>query len=302
VLLTSGKVCLRSSVATNVIVDTFGWSSNSGGLRALTPARILDTRQTAAWPYGVAVSPGAPLALRIADKGGVPNDASAALLTVTVDNAPSSGFVTAWPCDQPQPNASTLNLFQGVLRSNLALVKLSAVAGTVCLAVSTINGAPVHLIVDAVGSLTGGPARSAPPPDPAPPTTGSGTLPPGSALPSDAQCKAAVHAAPEVRPQNVVTNAKAGSSVSATYPRATGSFTGTTDEIIQWVACKWGIDADVVRAQAAKESFWTQSNLGDWTSDASVCAPGHGIGIDGVGGQCPESVGLMQVRTRFFRD
>jgi autotransporter family porin len=72
--------------------------------------------------------------------------------------------------------------------------------------------------------------------------------------------------------------------------------------LIQWTACKWGIDEDVVRAQDAKESWWKQSALGDFTSDASICAPGHGIGVDGHTGQCPESVGLMQVRTQYFRD
>ena len=33
-------------------------------------------------------------------------------------------------------------------------------------------------------------------------------------------------------------------------PRITGNFTGTTDEIIQWAACKWGWSDNVVRAQA----------------------------------------------------
>ena len=45
--------------------------------------------------------------------------------------------------------------------------------------------------------------------------------------------------------------------------RVTGNFTGTTDEIIQWVACKWGVDEDAVRAQIIKESYWYQSNVGD---------------------------------------
>jgi hypothetical protein len=297
VLLSSGKVCLRSSVATGVIVDSFGWSANSGGLRALSPGRIIDTRQTASYPYGP-VSPTSAPFVYIAGRGGVPLDASAALLTITVDNASSSGFVTAWPCDQPQPNASTLNLFPGVLRSNLAMVKLAA-DGTVCLAVSTADGSPAHLIVDAVGSLTGGPQRGNPPAYPPPPPTSSGTLPPGSALPSDAQCAAAVHPAVEVRPQNAAANATGWTSASTEWPRATGSFTGTTDEMIQWVSCKWGIETDVVRAQAAKESWWKQSNLGDWGSDASRCAPGHGLNSDPVNhpGLCPESVGIMQVRT-----
>jgi hypothetical protein len=38
----------------------------------------------------------------------------------------------------------------------------------------------------------------------------------------------------------------------------TGDFKGTTDEIIQWAAWKWGIDANVLRAVAAEESWWDQ--------------------------------------------
>ena len=76
----------------------------------------------------------------------------------------------------------------------------------------------------------------------------------------------------------------------------TGNFTGTTDEIIQWAACKWGFDEDIVRAQTAKESWWVQRSGGDLTSDPSRCPPGHGIGVDGHPGQCPESWGVQQVR------
>ena len=64
--------------------------------------------------------------------------------------------------------------------------------------------------------------------------------------------------------------------------RVTGNFTGTTDEIIQWGACKWGIDEDIVRAQAVQESNWHQSDLGD--CDGGV-APGG----------C-QSVGILQVK------
>ena len=43
----------------------------------------------------------------------------------------------------------------------------------------------------------------------------------------------------------------------------TGHFTGTTDEIIQWAAIKWGFSPDVVRAVAATESWWKMSTVGD---------------------------------------
>jgi Immunoglobulin-like domain of bacterial spore germination len=43
------------------------------------------------------------------------------------------------------------------------------------------------------------------------------------------------------------------------WNRVDGAFSGTTDEIIQRAACKWGIDEDIVRAQIIKESYWYQS-------------------------------------------
>lgn len=45
--------------------------------------------------------------------------------------------------------------------------------------------------------------------------------------------------------------------------RVSGNFIGTTDQILTWVACKWGFPLDVVRAQASQESDWRQSLLGD---------------------------------------
>ena len=42
-----------------------------------------------------------------------------------------------------------------------------------------------------------------------------------------------------------------------------GRFKGTTDEIIQWAAYKWGLDEDVLRAVAVVESWWRMSVIGD---------------------------------------
>jgi hypothetical protein len=60
----------------------------------------------------------------------------------------------------------------------------------------------------------------------------------------------------------------------------TGGFSGSTDEILQWVARKWGIPEDVVRAVAANESSWSMSQLGDL--------------LNGV----YESLGIMQIKWR----
>jgi hypothetical protein len=111
---------------------------------------------------------------------------------------------------------------------------------------------------------TKAPASTAPPPT-SPPTSTShfSTLPVGAALPSDSACAAAVRRSPEVRAANAAPNSTKGVGANSTYPRVTGNFTGTTDEILQWAACKWGIDEDVVRAQIAKESWWRMSTVGD---------------------------------------
>ena len=50
----------------------------------------------------------------------------------------------------------------------------------------------------------------------------------------------------------------------------TGGFVGTTDQIIQWGAAKWGIPADWLRAQYYQESRWHQSQLGDLTTVSDV--------------------------------
>ena len=92
--------------------------------------------------------------------------------------------------------------------------------------------------------------------------------------------------AAEVRPQNATQNATRGNTLNPggshaadQLRRVDGAFTGTTDEIIQWAACKWGIDEDIVRAQVVRESWWYQSTVGD-----------NG-----------ESFGLMQVRQPYIQ-
>jgi len=145
------------------------------------------------------------------------------------------------------------------------------------------------------------PSTPAPPAPPAPPTFApvpqNVTLPPGSPLPSDANCAARVaRSVWEPRPANATANARnlyaegVRAATSYTDPaqsylfRVTGNFSGTTDEIIQWAACKWGFAVDTVRAQAVVESYWRQSTLGDCGAQTQPQTNG-----------CA-SVGLLQVK------
>jgi autotransporter family porin len=174
------------------------------------------------------------------------------------------------------------------------------------------SGAPLRKLVAGTAVVLAATAAACTAPSPAPPTPAGGiqhfsTLPPASALPSDADCRARVRPAAENRAVNVGFNHTVGHATAPDPPffqlagRITGNFTGTTDEIIQWAACKWGIDEDVARAQVAIESWWHQDMTGDYTTNASNCAPGHPIGADGHPGECPESIGLIQVRTPYFQ-
>ena len=101
---------------------------------------------------------------------------------------------------------------------------------------------------------------------------------------SDSDAAAHVRPAAETRPANASANADVpsdrqlrrfhaskdenGMPITQVNPysaRVTGHFAGTTDEIIQWAAWKWGIPEDWLRAQYVDESDWHQSALGDRT-------------------------------------
>jgi hypothetical protein len=135
------------------------------------------------------------------------------------------------------------------------------------------------------------------------------TLPPGARLPTGAQCAKWVRARPikENKGMNKPFNRRTGERVAANFlasdkpqadrtlvPRINGDFTGTTAEILRWAACKWGINQDIVFAQAAVESWWRQTTKNDW--ETSGCPPGHGPGVDGRPGLCPQSWGILQNR------
>lgn len=141
------------------------------------------------------------------------------------------------------------------------------------------------------------------------------TLPPGAQLPDEQECSNRVHrSAWEPRPDNQKANQslptqeqlalltpwdqKIGLDPKANnlLQQINGNFTGTTNEILQWAACKWGIDENIVRAETVVESSWHQSYQGDYTNDINYCPPGT---WDGKG--CYQSYGLLQLKYYYFQ-
>jgi hypothetical protein len=102
----------------------------------VVPVRMLETRATEGQVgfAGGKPGPGAIVELQVIGRGSpvVPVDASAVAFNLTGVNASGAGFVTVWPCGQPRPWASSLNLTLGDTRANLVISKVGD-GGKVCL-------------------------------------------------------------------------------------------------------------------------------------------------------------------------
>ena len=135
----TGQVCFFASVATDLIVDVQGYFSERPDVSftSVTPVRILDTRDGTGivGSRPTRASRGSIIEVQVAGLNGVPLDAAAVLVNVTVTGASGPGYATAWPCGRPRPVASFLNFIRGVDRAGLTPVRIGA-AGKVCVYVS----------------------------------------------------------------------------------------------------------------------------------------------------------------------
>lgn len=149
------------------------------------------------------------------------------------------------------------------------------------------------------------------------------TLRAGATLPDEATCAARVRPAPgEPRPANATANHTiptaaqvaqetpwdasrgfdAEGRAQALRQRVTGNFTGTTDEILQWAACKWGFDEDLVRAEAVHSTGWRQTLATDWAEPASGNCPPDAATRDTNGvTECAQTYGLFQVLWKYHK-
>ncbi len=94
-------------------------SSAGAAYVPLSPRRLLDTRR-----QGGALGSGQTRALAVAGVDGVPMDATAVALNVTVTDTSAAGFLTVYPTGQPTPEVSNLNWTAGETLANLVLVRL----------------------------------------------------------------------------------------------------------------------------------------------------------------------------------
>jgi hypothetical protein len=123
-----GGVSVFVTGATNVVLDIYGYFAAPGGsaglaFYALPPCRVMDTRTGSGPLAGPALAQGQTRSIPIpASACGVPANAGAYSLNLTVVPPASLGYLTVWPAGAPMPVVSALNAPTGEITANAAIV------------------------------------------------------------------------------------------------------------------------------------------------------------------------------------
>ena len=138
--VTSGKICVFSSVASDVIVDVSAYSDGKApaGVIATAPFRAFDS----AWA-GNRVVKAKERAVRVAGAAGMPAAASAVTVTLTTSGAAARSSLQAYACGGSPSGVPIVIGGAGETSAAGVTVKVSA-AGTVCF----LSSADLDLIVD----------------------------------------------------------------------------------------------------------------------------------------------------------
>ena len=130
-------------------VSVLGFATIAGGFTGITPYRILDTRSVGG---GACISGVRSLQVAGVEGSGVPSNAAAVALNVTVVGPRAAGFLTVYPSDTALPLASNLNFSTGQVVANNVNVKTGADGAVNIYA----NGGCPEVVVDLVGSFSSG--------------------------------------------------------------------------------------------------------------------------------------------------
>ncbi len=150
-----GKVSIRATSpgSTHVVADVAGYFrdgavTDPGGLAALSPSRLVDTRSSGAVPGNGSVR------VQAAGVGGVPSTGVAAVVVnITAVTPSATGFLTAFPTGGAAPNASNVNFTAGQVVPNLAFVKLGADGS---FTVRNASLGSTHVVADVAGYVLDG--------------------------------------------------------------------------------------------------------------------------------------------------
>jgi hypothetical protein len=142
----TGGVAIGAAQGTGRIYD-------KGAFFTLSPCRVVDTRGTTVGSGlggpALAANSTRPFTLTLAGSCGVPANAKAVALNVTVTGATRAGDLRLYAAGAPLPLASTINYVAGQTRANNVVVNVNA-SGQLAVRCDQSSGT-VHLIVDVAG-------------------------------------------------------------------------------------------------------------------------------------------------------
>jgi hypothetical protein len=142
---TDGQIKVYTSATSNVIVDVFGYFSTTAanGFVPVPPKRAIDTRSGAKPAKGTIVT------FQVAGLYGVPADAPAVVLNLTLDAPTAAGWAAVYAAGQPVPATSNVNVGPGETRPNVVFAPVGA-NGMVSVYLDT----SAHVIADVLGSFS----------------------------------------------------------------------------------------------------------------------------------------------------
>jgi hypothetical protein len=158
-----GTVGLYSTAVGHLIVDVLGWFEPADGpvpagrfVELPASQRLLDTRSAGGAPVGSGTTLTVP-----APDGVALDQVDALVLTVTAVRPTSVGWLQAFPIDRPDVigTTSTVNTSPGANAASTAIVPISG--GGAAIYSSFSGGGSGHVVVDAIGYITGASAPSA---------------------------------------------------------------------------------------------------------------------------------------------
>ena len=148
---TGGKICIYTFATADVLVDVAGYFPAGSDFTPIpNPTRTLDTRNGIGAPAADLVA-GQTLELASTGVAGVPGDASAVAVNLTIVGAAAAGFATLYPCGAARPEASNINYAAGQTIANSAIAK-PGTGGKICI----YTFATADVLVDVAGFFPAG--------------------------------------------------------------------------------------------------------------------------------------------------
>jgi hypothetical protein len=119
------------------------------GFYTLTPCRLADTREAPGPDGGPALQAGETRSFVMVGPCGIPAEADAIAVNVTVTQPTAQGHITIYPLGIPLPPTSTINYSAGQTRANNAIVQVGT-DGSIAVTCGQLSGT-THFIIDVVG-------------------------------------------------------------------------------------------------------------------------------------------------------